>query len=52
MSIQVVQEWLGHKTIKMTLRYAHLNNKNLVRGRDVLENISCDNNSDNNVLSM
>lgn len=22
--IRVVQEWLGHKTIQMTMRYAHL----------------------------
>lgn len=35
--IQVVQQWLGHKTLAMTLRYAHLNLDNLMDAVSVLE---------------
>lgn len=38
--IQVVQKWLGHKTIKQTLRYAHLAPHNITEARLVLENRS------------
>jgi integrase len=34
--IQVVQQWLGHKSIQMTLRYAHLNVNNLMDAVHVL----------------
>lgn len=37
--IQVVQAWLGHKTIKMTLRYAHLNPDQFLQARNVLDNL-------------
>jgi integrase len=50
-NIQVVQKWLGHKTINMTLRYAHLDDRNFIQGRNVLENISGDIKSDNYVSS-
>jgi hypothetical protein len=33
----VVQQWLGHKTLKMTLRYAHLAPVNLLSAVKVLE---------------
>ena len=36
-SIPVVQAWLGHKTIQMTMRYAHLAPKNLMDAASVLE---------------
>jgi len=36
--LQVVQQWLGHRAIQTTLRYAHLAPKNLNSARDVLEN--------------
>ena len=40
--IQVVQQWLGHKSIQMTLRYAHLNVNNLMDAVHVLnDNKSC-----------
>ena len=51
-AIQVVQAWLGHKTIKMTLRYAHLAPHNFVEARNVLNNVDCDGIRDKNVLSM
>lgn len=35
--IQVVQQWLGHKTLAMTLRYAHLAPTNLEQAVGVLE---------------
>tara|TARA_R110000822_G_scaffold1345_1_gene6198 strand:+ start:694 stop:1713 length:1020 start_codon:yes stop_codon:yes gene_type:complete len=37
-SIQVVKQWLGHRTLQMTLRYAHLNVDNLMNAVNVLEN--------------
>jgi integrase len=33
----VVQEWLGHKTITVTMRYAHLSPKSLLAAVSVLE---------------
>lgn len=51
-AIQVVQAWLGHKTIKMTLRYAHLAPHNFVEARNVLNNVDCDGIRDKNVISM
>lgn len=36
-AIQVVQQWLGHKTISQTLRYAHLAPKNFADAVKVLE---------------
>ena len=35
--IQVVKEWLGHATLAMTLRYAHLDTKQMEDARDLLE---------------
>ena len=35
--LQVVQQWLGHKSINMTLRYAHLDTQNLLDASKVLE---------------
>jgi integrase len=35
--LQVVQEWMGHKSIQTTLRYAHLCPKNLMDAVKVLE---------------
>lgn len=37
--IQVVQQWLGHATIQMTLRYAHLAPYNLTQAVGVLERV-------------
>ena len=37
--ILVVQQWLGHKTIKMTLRYSHLAPRNFEEAKNVLEEI-------------
>ena len=36
-SLRVVQEWLGHKTITVTMRYAHLSPKSLLAAVSVLE---------------
>ena len=36
--IVVVKEWLGHKTIQMTMRYAHLAPTNLMEAVGALEN--------------
>jgi len=36
-SLPVVQKWLGHKTITMTMRYAHLAPENLMAAVHVLE---------------
>lgn len=36
--LQVVKEWMGHKAIQTTLRYAHLCPKNLLDAAKVLEN--------------
>lgn len=36
-SLKVVQEWMGHKSIQMTMRYAHLYPKDLMAARDALE---------------
>lgn len=38
--ITVIQELMGHKTIKMTLRYAHLAPRNKTEARKALENSS------------
>jgi len=35
--LQVVQKWLGHKTLNMTLRYSHLDTRNFIEGKEVLE---------------
>lgn len=35
--LKVVQEWMGHKTIQVTMRYAHLAPINLMNARDMLE---------------
>lgn len=49
--IQVVQQWLGHKTIAITLRYAHLDRRNFIEGRNILNNITGDITGDNNSTS-
>lgn len=36
----VIQKWLGHKTIQMTLRYAHLSPTDLMKAVPVLEGTS------------
>ena len=36
-SLKVVQEWLGHKTITVTMRYAHLARANLLGALQALE---------------
>jgi site-specific recombinase XerD len=36
-TLKVVQEWLGHKTITVTMRYAHLAPANLLAAVKVLE---------------
>jgi len=35
--VGVVKEWMGHKTISVTMRYAHLSPKNLLQAVAVLE---------------
>lgn len=35
--LKVVQEWLGHKTITVTMRYAHLAPANLMAAVEALE---------------
>lgn len=37
--IQVVQQWLGHRTLQMTLRYAHLAPVNLLQAATALEKV-------------
>lgn len=49
--IQVVQQWLGHKTINMTLRYAHLDRRNFIEGANILNNITGDITGDKQVTS-
>lgn len=36
-SLRIVQEWLGHKSLQMTMRYSHLYPKDLFAARDALE---------------
>ncbi len=36
-AINVVKEWLGHKSVQMTMRYAHLAPNNLKAAADALE---------------
>lgn len=36
-SLKVVQEWLGHKSLSMTMRYSHLYPKDLMNARDILD---------------
>lgn len=36
-SIPVVQQWLGHKTLSVTMRYSHLSPDNLLAAASVLE---------------
>lgn len=38
--INVVKEWLGHKSIQMTMRYAHLAPNNLKAAADALDDPS------------
>jgi integrase len=38
--IQVVQKLMGHKTIQITMRYAKINDANMVNAISVLDNIS------------
>lgn len=40
MDIYKVKEWMGHKDIKMTMRYAHLAPSNIVNGCDILESVA------------
>lgn len=37
--LRVVKDWMGHKSIAMTMRYAHLRLEDLMQARDVLEGI-------------
>lgn len=39
--IQVVQQWLGHKSLAQTQRYAHLNTEQFDKAREVLEGYNC-----------
>lgn len=36
-SLQIVKQWLGHKTLEMTMRYAHLMPKDLVAAVSVID---------------
>jgi len=36
-SVVIIKAWLGHKTIRMTDRYAHLDTSNLLVAKDVLD---------------
>jgi len=40
MDIYKVKEWMGHKDIKMTMRYAHLAPTSIVNGCDIQEGVS------------
>lgn len=40
MDIYKVKEWMGHKDIKQTMRYAHLAPTSIVNGCDILEGVS------------
>ena len=44
--IKVVQEFLGHRDIKMTLRYAHLAPTNLIAAVDVINKVNGNGNAD------
>jgi len=44
--LKVVQEWLGHADIKMTLRYAHLAPTSLIAAVDVINKINGNGNID------
>ncbi|WP_421276171.1 tyrosine-type recombinase/integrase [Aeromonas veronii] len=35
--LRVVKDWLGHKTITMTMRYAHLRIENLMAAKNILQ---------------
>lgn len=37
--LRIVKEWLGHKSITMTMRYAHLRLDDLMNARDVLDKL-------------
>jgi len=39
-SVVIIKAWLGHKTIRMTDRYAHLDTSSLLVARDVLDKFS------------
>ncbi|MFQ2214099.1 site-specific integrase [Aeromonas veronii] len=36
----IIKTWLGHRSIRMTDRYAHLNDSNLIEARDVLNHFN------------
>ncbi|MDX7598215.1 tyrosine-type recombinase/integrase [Aeromonas caviae] len=36
----IIKAWLGHRSIRMTDRYAHLNDSNLIEARDVLNHFN------------
>lgn len=37
---RILQGWMGHKTLRMTARYAHLNSESLLGARDVLNDFN------------
>lgn len=39
-NLAVIQQWLGHKSYQMTLRYSHLQQDNLLSGVEVLDRMS------------